>query len=820
MIQHQVRGLGRRPKHLLLTSFLAVGLLLLAACSPTPSQEFGSLQITVEGLSAGANIAVTGPAGYSATVTTSTTLDDLVLGDYSLEASPAANFFVSSDSTKNVAVVVNTTASASFTYSQAFAFSADADANTLSLGGSTELVGTLTDLHADLTNAEVQLTQPGGWDLSVSGPWPVSSADSISTFITDDAATVGANDFVFSVSGEIAGQILQHDVIVSVDLLPIVTTAVDDVASPAQGSLRWLVENPRVEGHTITFDPALAVSSQLVIALQGQLDIRQPLNIAGFDAPDDRVQLTPAGGMSFRLLDIAPVDPADEPFQVELSRLELVGGSAPGTEHGGAIRSKAELRVTDNLFLGNEGRYGGAVRIDGGSFTAVDTAFENNVASSWGGAVSAANATLIELRDSEFSFNQAVYGGAVLTGNGSPPPANRAELLIVNTNFVDNTAAIGGGALSNYAIAMIQNSTFDGNAAASGGAIGNHYRMTIEDHTVVRDNDASHYGGILNDGILHVRDSVVDGNTALAGDGGGIYNGWAGGDLRVDNVDLKSLSVINSQIVNNSASGDGGGIYNVQLLEIVDSTFESNSADGNGGGGGVYSRSVTGSDVDNQRGTVHVSGSTFNDNFANDGSGGAIAIDVPAPAPGPEFEMVNSTVADNTAFADGGGISLARRGGAFGDDGVFGSISFSTIALNTSVSGYGGGVYTRYGELKVRGNIIASNVLLRAGANDFELDLYAYADATSSLGYNWLTSDPQSGLQDITSDVIGQPASLGSLADNGGPTATLMPLATALGDVPLAECVDGAGESLTTDQRGFARPGPDTMCYRGAVEPE
>ena len=232
----------------------------------------------------------------------------------------------------------------------------------------------------------------------------------------------------------------------------------------------------------------------------------------------------------------------------------------------------------------------------------------------------------------------------------------------------------------------------------------------------------------------------------------------------------------------------------------------------------MYSSSVVGSDVANRRGTVLASGSTFNGNVASVGSGGAIAIDVPATAPGTEFVMLNSTVAENSARVEGGGISLARRGGNFGDDGVLGSISFSTIAFNTAVDGNGGGVHTRYGDLKLRGSIIASNVAQRDTASDLEMDLYAYADKTVSLGYNWLTTDPQLSLQDTTGDVLGQPASLGSLRDNGGPTQTMAPVASTLGDVPIAACEDVAGDPVVTDQRGMARPGADSACYRGAVE--
>jgi hypothetical protein len=68
-------------------------------------------------------------------------------------------------------------------------------------------------------------------------------------------------------------------------------------------------------------------------------------------------------------------------------------------------------------------------------------------------------------------------------------------------------------------------------------------------------------------------------------------------------------------------------------------------------------------------------------------------------------------------------------------------------------------------------------------------------------------------------DVTAEQLNLGPLHDNGGPTEThaLLPGSAAIDQIPEADCVDGDGEPLTTDQRGEPRPAGDG-CDVGAFE--
>jgi hypothetical protein len=85
----------------------------------------------------------------------------------------------------------------------------------------------------------------------------------------------------------------------------------------------------------------------------------------------------------------------------------------------------------------------------------------------------------------------------------------------------------------------------------------------------------------------------------------------------------------------------------------------------------------------------------------------------------------------------------------------------------------------------------------------------------TSGGYN-AASDSSCGLTG-TGDVQNASPLLGALTNNGGPTFTMLP---GVGS-PLIDAIPngtaGCGTTVTTDQRGVARPG-NGACDIGAVE--
>ena len=134
----------------------------------------------------------------------------------------------------------------------------------------------------------------------------------------------------------------------------------------------------------------------------------------------------------------------------------------------------------------------------------------------------------------------ATVGGAIVNGGA---------LNIVDSVFSGNSA-LYGGAISSCpdATADISGSQFSGNSAKWGGAIWNNGEASISG-SQFSGNSANHLGGaIVNRGEASISDSVFEGNSA-ADKGGAIYN-WG------------EASISGSQFSDNSARGDGGSIYN------------------------------------------------------------------------------------------------------------------------------------------------------------------------------------------------------------------------------------------------------------------
>jgi hypothetical protein len=123
--------------------------------------------------------------------------------------------------------------------------------------------------------------------------------------------------------------------------------------------------------------------------------------------------------------------------------------------------------------------------------------------------------------------------------------------------------------------------------------------------------------------------SAVDDNVAQNGAGGGLW------------VQSGPLMLAHSSVNDNSATGDGGGIWNAGVLTVLDSTGARNQAGGDGGG--LFNA---------PRGRALVLDSEFQGDQASFGGGmanlGALAV-------------VRSTVAENQAAADGGGIWSGHR---------------------------------------------------------------------------------------------------------------------------------------------------------------
>jgi uncharacterized repeat protein (TIGR01451 family) len=253
--------------------------------------------------------------------------------------------------------------------------------------------------------------------------------------------------------------------------------------------------------------------------------------------------------------------------------------------------------------------------------------------------------------------------------------------------------------------------------------------------------------------------SIKNGEALTTGpgayDGGAIYA-------------LGSLSVSDSEFYDDAVGGEGGAIY-AAAASVTDSTFTADVATTAGGGFAT-----------NGTGVVALINDTFDGNVTGNGTignGGAIAYVSNAPSSAGS-EIVNSTIARNSASDGSGGIYFAEYAG---------KIENTIVADNTTAG-------------------IADNCGNSSNAVNDETGLVAGVDAGGNLD-----SDGSCFAGSTTGDKVNANPELGSLADNGGPTETdaLLAGSAAIGEGLASAC-------QPADQRGVRRV--SGACDSGAYE--
>ena len=266
--------------------------------------------------------------------------------------------------------------------------------------------------------------------------------------------------------------------------------------------------------------------------------------------------------------------------------------------------------------------------------------------------------------------------------------------------------------------------------------------------------------------------------------------------VMVDSVSGGSLSLDHLSLTNGAATtGFGGGIggSSTSRLTLTHSTLSGNSASL---GGGIYGGYVTltnctlsGNSANYGggiwiRGASNVTGSTLSGNSASKAGGGIYTVGA--------LTLTNSTLSGNSAQSStlgGGGIFVGSSNSL--------TLTNVTISANSAVS-YGAGIFGNgQGQVAITANnsIVAGNTSL------------------STL----TTADVYPGITTGLDDLIGSNPKLGPLANNGGPTRTMLPL-------PGSPAIDNGNDATCAaspvngvDQRGVPRP-QGARCDIGAVE--
>ena len=157
--------------------------------------------------------------------------------------------------------------------------------------------------------------------------------------------------------------------------------------------------------------------------------------------------------------------------------------------------------------------------------------------------------------------------------------------------------------------------------------------------------------------------------------------------------------------------------------------------------------------------------------------------------------MTNSTITNNSATGEGGGLDA--------DGGL--TLIYATVVHNTAAAGANIGFPT----LASFGSVVA-------------LPQGGIANCTTtgvSNGFNF-TDDASCGFSAAETHP-GVDPKVGSLATNGGPTPTQLPLpgSPLIDAIPVAHCRDDGASTIVpfVDQRGVSRP-QGAGCDIGAVE--
>lgn len=354
------------------------------------------------------------------------------------------------------------------------------------------------------------------------------------------------------------------------------------------------------------------------------------------------------------------------------------------------------------LNRGNSGvePFGGAILTRSGTALVLDAVtISNSLASVSGGAIANEQNTTLIVRNSHLTGNLAANGGAI---------ASRARITISNSTFTNNNASGGeGGAIQSYEKRLtVLGSRFLGNGARAGGAI---YKR--DDHLEIADTNFNENSATQNGGAVHVVATPREpqlvrarmrGNTA-GGAGGGLYTEAGvtvaassfGGNAATRGgavwVERGFISVIASNLHDNTARDAGGGIGVWEIEPSFPSAFQLMTTSGNtvtaGVGADLYLRSSAAEGA-----TATIVRSTLM-NAAASAAGSTLRVEgravaaVAASMLWPRAGSACSTVGDATVFSGGRNLRPAGCALTLSSDGTI--ASFESLGLG-EFAHYGG----------------------------------------------------------------------------------------------------------------------------------
>jgi hypothetical protein len=403
----------------------------------------------------------------------------------------------------------------------------------------------------------------------------------------------------------------------------------------------------------------------------------------------------------------------------------------------------------------------------------------------FGDAVLASGATVV------------LVGSQILHNDGWTGAVRGHDVRVVDSRFEDNALAIelgGGGAVVAVRDAVAWRSSFVNNfSIGDAGGINAGVDITVDGSRFERNFSTSNAGALNAFGNVTANRSTFTTNGTGGAGLGGVVTGAV-------------VTILSSSFDDGSAGFGDGGFVGGEKVRVRDSSFTNGRNFGHGG-------AIVGTDVD-------VRTSTFTSNTASDG--GAISVtrsltidsstfagnstneDFGTASGGALFQSGHGTVTiTNSTFTQNHAATSRGDGSAIASSSPVQLVFVSVVGNPTSsdlpqaqISGTG-----PWASLATFGSVFSA-----AGAGD------NCSIPTTSRGFNY-SDDASCALTQPTDHTSAPPPLLGPLADNGGPTETLLPAANS----PLVDTIPPPDCPLHVDQRGAHRPhGP--ACDIGSVE--
>lgn len=460
----------------------------------------------------------------------------------------------------------------------------------------------------------------------------------------------------------------------------------------------------------------------------------------------------------------------------------------------------------------------------------------------------------------EIDFDQVVRGAGLLSFGDVA-----LRRTIVSDNIIEGVvtrvdraegAGVGvNGSVVLDASSITQNRILGLVAEAAGAGIWSHSitgaGATVTGNRLAPDDAFVGFGAGMYGGTISLVDSAVSDNYVHAGvfaAGGGAFatdagafeqssiernvvesEGFAGGGgVAAEATEIRSSAVgsnVARSLEPDEAGRVGGGAVLFVGLEIADATFSDNRAEGSLVMGGALGTDFFTANEDGLPRTIedstfrgNVAESTLTDDYA---FGGVLAAD--------GFTIRRTLFVDNEARSDlgafGGALTTASHDIQVAKPTVVEDSTFVGNAAVSSTTSAGGAITATAGDMSVARSTFAANIAEDGSAvggltidhSPVSIDVASSALTGSS---PLCGSDVTVGAHVVATDgscvgasVVGD-VGLGALADNGGPTDTMLPQPGS----PLVDAI-AAGDPACgdVDQRGVARPvGP--ACDIGAVE--